>query len=124
MCRIKIYKHRDFFKWANNENISDDLLKQVVFELEQGSFGAKLGRYLYKKRVARIGTGKRGGYRTLIAFRSQDKAIFIYGFAKNVKPNVTWKEKCLVKELANYYLGLTQAQLSQLLKKQRLIEVL
>jgi hypothetical protein len=37
---------------------------------------------LVKQRLARAGQGKSGGYRTVIAFRRGDRAVFLYGFAK------------------------------------------
>jgi hypothetical protein len=44
--------------------------------------------------------------RTLLAFRQNDKAFFIYGFAKNERANVSDRElkalKLLAKELLNY----------------------
>ncbi len=50
--------------------------------------------------------GKRGGTRTLVAFRQGDKVFFIYGFAKNERANISAPElkalKLLAKELLNY----------------------
>jgi hypothetical protein len=37
--------------------------------------------------VARSGQGKRGGFRMLIGMRS-DRAIFLFGFAKNERENI------------------------------------
>lgn len=80
---MRILKCRTFYEWARDEKISDICLRQAVFELTNGLYGANLGGGLYKLRVARKGQGKRGGYRTIIAFRLNDRAVFMYGFAKN-----------------------------------------
>ena len=48
----------------------------------------ELGGGLVKKRIARPGAGKRGGYRTIIAFRAKKRAFFIYGFAKSAVDNL------------------------------------
>ena len=65
-----------------------------------------LGGYLYKKRVALPGRGKRGGVRTLVAFRRGSSAFFIYGYPKNERANVTDRElgalRLLAKELLSY----------------------
>jgi len=84
-----------------------------------------LGGYLLKKRVARPGQGKRGGYRTLIAFKHPyDKnAFFIFGFSKNERDNITQDEKEIYKKLAEFYIGLTAAQLKKLLEQETLFEV-
>jgi len=121
---MQIFKHRDFNHWAKLEGITDKILRQVVMELEQGLFEANLGGGLYKKRVAGKGKGKRSGYRTLIAFRQDDKAIFVYGFAKKAKDNIKSNEKKIYKKLAQYYLGVNKQELTNLLTTNKLIEVL
>ncbi len=121
---MQIFKHKHFNHWAKFEGITDEILKQAIVELEQGLFEANLGGGLYKKRIARKGQGKRVGYRTLIAFRQKNKAIFVYGFAKKEKDNIKPNEKETYKRLAQYYLGITEKELTYLLTTNKLIEVL
>lgn len=85
---MHVFKHRSFHQWAKSEGLEDAMLKNAIQEMENGLYEANLGSGLYKKRVAMAGKGKRGGYRTLIAFKGNDKAFFIYGFAKNVRADV------------------------------------
>jgi len=75
-------------------------------------------------RVSPKGHGKRSSYRTLIAFRQGDKAIFVYGFAKKAKDNIKPNEKETYKKLAQYYLEITKQELTNLLTTNKLIEVL
>jgi len=49
---------------------------------------AELGGGLIKQRVARSGGGRLGGYRTVIAFRAAQRAVFLYGFAKSERDNI------------------------------------
>lgn len=81
-------------------------MRTAVDEMERGLIDANLGGHVVKKRVAVGGRGKSGGFRTLLAYRSGDKAFFIYGFVKNERPNVSADElkalKHLAKELVNY----------------------
>ena len=49
---------------------------------------ADLGVGLIKQRVARPGQGRSGGWRTWMAFRSQDRTVFLYGFAKSERANI------------------------------------
>lgn len=58
---------------------------------------------LLKKRVAREGQGKSGGFRTLLAFKSQDKSFFMFGFAKNERENISVKEKAALKAMAKEF---------------------
>jgi hypothetical protein len=55
---------------------------------DSGLIDADLGGGLIKQRVARKGQGKRGGYRTILAYRSGERAVFLYGFAKNQRDNI------------------------------------
>jgi len=49
---------------------------------------ADLGGDLIKQRVARKGQGRRGGYRVVVAIRSADFAVFLFGFAKGAQDNI------------------------------------
>ena len=73
--------------------------------MTRGLVDAKLGGNLYKKRVAAPGRGKRRSYRTLVAFKPEDKAFFIYGFAKNERANINGKEERALKAIANELFG-------------------
>tara|TARA_R100001039_G_C1827098_1_gene92582 strand:+ start:420 stop:821 length:402 start_codon:yes stop_codon:yes gene_type:complete len=66
---MPIYKIKAFSKWAKSEGMSDENIAQAVQEMNNGLFEANLGGNLYKKRVATGGGGKRGGFRTLLAFK-------------------------------------------------------
>ena len=59
---------------------------------------------LIKQRVARPGQGRRGGFRTIIAYRAGDLAVFLYGFAKNDRENIDADELATLKELATAFL--------------------
>ncbi len=82
-----------------------------------------LGASLFKKRIARKGQGKRGGYRTLIAFKKDDRAIFMFGFAKNDRENIEDKELESFKKLAQYYLLSTPLIIANSIKIGELVEV-
>jgi hypothetical protein len=47
-----------------------------------------LGHDLIKQRIARKGQGRSGGYRTILAYRSRERAVFLYGFAKKQRDNI------------------------------------
>ena len=49
--------------------------------MTEGLYEADLGGGLVKKRVARTGQGKSGGFRTLVATNRGDRWIFVFGFA-------------------------------------------
>ncbi len=120
---MKVYKHRIFANWAKNETIDNEALKKAIDEIEQGLFEANLGGNLYKKRIARKGQGKSGGYRSIIAFKQDDKAIFLMGFAKSERENLNDKELVAFKKLSHDYLLLSKQQINEYIKVGKLIEV-
>jgi hypothetical protein len=77
---VRIFKNKWFHRFANKEDITDSELKDVVKWLENGQFYADLGGGVYKMEVARKGEGKHGGYRSIVIFKSEFRAFFIYGF--------------------------------------------
>ena len=98
-------------------------MRRAVNELSNGLFEASLGGGLYKKRVARLGQGKRSGYRTIIALRNHERAIFMYGFAKNERENMTHQEEVVYKKLAKFYLELSDHQINMLIQQGEFTEV-
>ena len=66
---------------------------------------------------------KSGSYRTLIAFRSGERAVFLYGFGKNERDNIDEKEKKALKLLAGQFLGYENAALKTAMQKGVLIKV-
>ena len=115
--------HRCFQHWAKSESLTDTTLRKAVTEIEKGLHDGNLGSGLYKKRVAMSGKGKRGGYRTLLAFKQGERAFFVYGFAKNIKTNINEKEKTVYKSLAKKLLNLDRKTLDNMIKMGNLTEV-
>ena len=117
-----IYKTKVFDRWANEQGLTDQSLCQAVKEMSTGLIDADLGGGLYKKRVARTGQGKSGGFRTLVATNRGDRWIFVFGFAKNERDNINKKEQESLKVLANQLLALSKQDLLRMQSKFKLIE--
>ena len=114
---------KHFSKWASKQEISKNELLKALSELEKGNFEANLGGYLYKKRIRFEGRGKSGSGRTVICYRKQDKALFIHGFAKNDKSNLSKKELYAFKELAKILLGLSSSEIEKAIENGDFIKV-
>lgn len=113
------------FGGQKKERVTDICLCNAVYEIKNGLVDADLGGGLIKKRIARSGAGKRGGYRTLVAFQScKDKnAFFVFGFSKNERDNINLDEKDAYKKIAHFYFGLDVVQLDKLITMKKLFEV-
>ena len=121
---MRVYKVADFEEWADDEGLTDTVLAKTVREINEGLIDANLGGGLYKKRIARTGQGKSGGYRTLIALKKDERLFFIYGFSKNEQENISIVEKTKFKKLANSYLSLSDEVITKLLKQKALMEII
>lgn len=120
---MRLLKRRDFARWQANERLPDATLCKAVREMEEGLIDADLGGFLYKKRVARQGNGKSGGYRTLLSARIGNRYIFLHGFAKSDKTNITKNEKKALQYVGKVFLELSPAALMQALQAGILLEV-
>lgn len=118
-----ILKRRDFARWQDGESLSDAALCRAVDEMEKGLIDADLGGFLYKKRVARPGGGKSGGYRTLLSARIGSRYVFLHGFAKNDRANITTGEKKALQFAGKVFLELAADDLVKALKSGVLMEV-
>lgn len=119
---MNIYKTKWFRRWAAKEGLTDAVLCSAVAELERGLADA-LGGYVYKKRVALPGRGKRGGARTLVAFRRGAAAFFIYGYPKNERANIRDDELRALRLLAGQLLGYSAQELVKAVESGELSEV-
>ena len=57
------------------------------------------------------------------AIKYENRAIFMYGFAKNERDNINEKEELAYKKLAKYYLEIPDSKLDVLIRKGELYEV-
>jgi len=91
--------------------------------MENGLVDADLGGGILKKRLALPGRGKSSGARTLIATNKADRWIFIYGFEKNDKDNITQPELVFLQEIARDLLDCSDEALLNAISKEELEEV-
>lgn len=121
---LRVYKTKYFHKWAKKALLSNEALILVAEQLKNGLVDAYLGGNLYKKRVPLINKGKRGGFRTLLAYRKGERSIFLYGFEKNDKDNIDKTEEEALKKLAKDLLIMTQVEINFAVDNGELIEVM
>ncbi|MDP1946980.1 MAG: type II toxin-antitoxin system RelE/ParE family toxin [Nitrospirota bacterium] len=120
---MAVYKTRWFDRWARKEGLTTSSLCAAVHEMATGLYDADLGGGLLKKRIARPGQGKRGGFRTLIATNKGTRWVFVYGFPKNERSNIDKDEEDALKKLAAHLLALTVSALGQAQDAGELMEV-
>lgn len=119
----RIFKTKSFAKRAKAMGLVDESLFNAIREISQGLYDAHLGGHVYKKRVPLGHSGKRGGGRTIIAFKLGDKAIFMYGFPKSERDNLSQKEVDALKALGDIYFEYSEWQIENAIHSGDLIEV-
>jgi hypothetical protein len=121
---MRVYKIKGFARFQRRERIADAALVEAILAAERGLVDADLGGGLIKQRIARPGQGKSGGFRTLIAYRRNERAVFLFGFAKNERANIDDDEIETMRERGQGFLALNTGQLARLLAEGDLTEVM
>ncbi len=101
---MRVFKTKWVMRYARRERIEDSSLREAIKRAERGLVDADLGGGVIKQRVPRTGRGRSGGYRLLVAYRSGDRAVFLYGFAKNERDNITDDELATLRDIGRAWL--------------------
>jgi hypothetical protein len=120
---MQVFKTRWFARFARSEGIADKSLREALDRAERGLINSDLGRGLIKQRVARSGQGRSGGYRVMIAYRAKVRGVFLFGFAKNERENISADELVFLRELANNWLAADTATIQREVEAGNLQEV-
>ena len=120
---MTIYNTRWFERWARKQGLPASSLCAAVQEMAAGLLDADRGGGLFKKRVARPGKRKSGGFRALVATNREDRWVFVFGFSKNERSNIDKDEEEALKKLAAHLLSLTAAALDKAQRAGEIFEV-
>jgi hypothetical protein len=120
---LRIFKSKEFARFARKSAIQDLALCQVAWELQSGLIHANLGGGVYKQRIARAGEGKSGSYRCIVFLRERERLLFVGAFAKNVRENIDHRELCALKEFAKEFFNYDSSRIEALIKAGALFEV-
>ena len=82
-----------------------------------------MGGGLIKQRVARMGQGRSGGFRTIVAYRAGTKAFFLLGFAKSDRENIGDEEFVALKKFGKELLAAEARTIREMLEDGSLKEI-
>jgi hypothetical protein len=120
--RVRTFKSKEFARYARKSAIADTSLCRAVLEIHAGSIDADLGGGVYKQRLRRVGEGKSGGFRTIILIRLHKIAIFVSGFSKSEKANITTEDLAAFRHIAKSLLT-NEVTIAAAVVEGKLIEV-
>ena len=121
---MRVFKTKQFARFLVQEGISEVLLCEAVNRAITGLIGADLGGSVIKQRIAREGQGRSSGYRSIVLFRRDDRAIFAYGFAKNARQNIGQSELKAFRKLAEVILAFDGKELQAAINNGTITEVM
>jgi hypothetical protein len=120
---LRVFKSKEFARFARKNRIGGAVLCRAIAEILVGTVDAELGGGVYKQRLRRTGEGKSGGFRSIVLLRSKTIGIFVFGFAKSERANITPDELKAWRQVANQLLT-TPASVRAAVEEGKLIEVL
>lgn len=120
---VRIFKTKWAARYVRRERISDASLREAIERAERGLIDADLGGGLIKQRVARPGEGRSGGYRMIVVYRTQSRAFFVFGFAKNERENIEDDELQSFRDVAAELLAHSDAALDEAVNTGKLQEI-
>ncbi|QAA92726.1 type II toxin-antitoxin system RelE/ParE family toxin [Pollutimonas thiosulfatoxidans] len=97
----RVLKRKDFARWQASEKVPDAALCKAVREMES----------------------KSGGYRTLLSARIGSRYVFLHGFPKSDRANITQDEKKALQFAGKVFLEPSTEALSKALQSGLLLEV-
>lgn len=116
---MKVYVTREFSKFAASEGIEDSALCTAITRAEVGLVDAALAGPVIKQRVARQGQGASRGYRTIVVYQPGRSALFVHGFAKSSKANLSHAERVEYAEFGKIVVAMTPAFFDAAIARQK-----
>ncbi len=120
---MKKLKTKWFSKWARKQKISDTKLLSAIEDMENNLLSVNLGGGLFKVRVGSENGGKSSGYRTIVVYREDDRAVMIYGFMKKEQENLSRDELKSFKTLSKDILSLNDDMLNGAIEKNVFVKI-
>ncbi len=120
---MRIFKTKWLVRFTEKERIADGSLSEAIDRVARGLVDADLGGGVIKLRVARPGRGRSGGYRMLVAYREGDRAVFLYGFAKSERENISQDELQTLREIGADWLQASEKRIAEAIEEKILQEV-
>ena len=110
-------------RFARRQRIADASLSEAIERAERGTIDADLGGGLIKQRVARLGQGRSGGFRMIVAYRAAGRAVFLYAFAKSDRDNIDDDELAALRTIGANWLAASVELVGQAIEDGDLKEI-
>jgi hypothetical protein len=115
----RVFCNKPFMRFARKFGASQKELLEMCDSIPD----ADLGGGVYKFRLARMGEGDSGGARTIVAMKSGERVVMMYGFEKKDQANISLKDLKAFRRLAKAYLERTNEEMEKLIRIGELVEI-
>jgi hypothetical protein len=112
-----------FSRLALRSDIDEVVLCEAITRASQGSIDADLGGGVIKRRIPARVKASREDFASIVLFRKEDRAIFVYCYAKKDQANIAPEDLRDYRKLAGIMLSYSIADLSAAVACGRLLEV-
>lgn len=120
---LKVYRNRAVTRFCLREGVGDTILLAAAREIEAGLIHADLGGGFLKHRLPGTGRGKSGGHRVVLAYRMDDRLIFLFAFSKGRQANISPAQLKDLRSLAADLLKLSAGDLDRYVVQGSLIRL-
>lgn len=120
---VRIFKSKWFVRFARQNHITNKDLCDAVERAENGLVDADLGGNVIKQRIARSNEGRSGGFRSIILFRVEEKAFFVFGFVKSDQDNISAADLKDFKDAATLVFKYSEEELELAMEDKKFAEV-
>lgn len=100
-----VFKSRQVDRFARRARLDDAALMVAAIEVRAGLHDADLGGGVFKKRIARDGGGKSGGFRTILICTNPRFTLVQFGYAKKDQADVTQAQMAAFRSFAKLLRG-------------------
>lgn len=120
---MRVFKTKEFARQVRKEGLSDLELCEAVERAMKGLVDAQIGKFLIKQRVARRSEGRSRGFRTIIFYQEDDRAVFLHMFAKSDKSDLTNTEEAAYRDFAKELATIKTEQITRLVALKKWMEI-
>ena len=111
---MRIFKSKWFQRFSRREGIEDRALRPAVERAAEGGIDANLGGGVIRQEIAWAGEGRSAGCGAIILFQRAERAVLVFGFAKDDRAGIKAAELEQFRQAARHVLELSNRQLSDL----------
>lgn len=116
---VMVLASRPFMRFARKFGIGE----QELVDAMHSAPDANLGGNVFKFRLARHGEGKSGGARAIVAMKTGERCVLMFGFEKSSQANIQNDDLLQFRKAAKVYLGYSNEEIAKIVREGKLLRL-